>query len=194
MPVTPPFLHVESGEAGRKPKTTSLPHLISTAYHIALEHAGRNRHAAWRGEVPLTCLSYHCFIFQTSRRLSHAGSCSHRIVTQPCGMDILFRHTILGEAVRRLSYSYVKFSEEHDAALLKSLVSSRPQPDDADEYSALLADAESIDGSNALLVEWCGAQDTEASPSLTDLADKSCIALTWKSRIPKTGHWQRNGQ
>lgn len=81
-------------------------------------------------------------------------------------MDVLIRHTLLGQLLRSLGSSRLKYSEEHDlAAVQKNLASVQDAPLDpdgvADEHSALLANDEETNGSRALVVDWYGEEDEE---------------------------------
>lgn len=80
-------------------------------------------------------------------------------------MDVLFRHTILGEAVRFINPHLLAYAEECDPAILKNLVTledAQSMPEHADENSALLEDGEDEYGSGTLLVEWYNEDDSEA--------------------------------
>lgn len=79
-------------------------------------------------------------------------------------MDVLLRHTIIGETIRLISPSSLPYADEKDSSILKNLVTlQRAQtiPDHADENSALLAEGEDAYGSGTLLVDWYDADDSE---------------------------------
>ena len=79
-------------------------------------------------------------------------------------MDILLRHTLLGEAVRLVDKQHLAYAEERNPAILKHLTSlqaAQNNPRHADENSALLADGEDHYGSGTLLVDWYNEGDLE---------------------------------
>lgn len=83
-------------------------------------------------------------------------------------MDILFRHTILGEGIRLLNPHLLPYAEELDPSVLKNLITledAQSDPAHADENSALLADGEDHFGSGTLLVDWYHSDDSEVGPS-----------------------------
>lgn len=79
-------------------------------------------------------------------------------------MDILLRHTILGEGVRLLNPRLLPYAEELDPSIVKNLITlqdARHDPHHADENSALLADGEDHFGPKTLLVDWYDDDDSE---------------------------------
>lgn len=84
-------------------------------------------------------------------------------------MDVLFRHTIIGESIRLIDSSRLPYADELDPAVLKNLVTlqrARQIPEHADENSALLAEGENAYGSGTLLVNWYDVDDSEVRPML----------------------------
>lgn len=82
-------------------------------------------------------------------------------------MNVLLRHTILGEAIRLAVPKQFPYAEELDPTILKTLITIRTaqsDPNHADENSALLADGEQHFGSGTLLVEWYDMNDSEVRP------------------------------
>lgn len=79
-------------------------------------------------------------------------------------MDVLLRHTVLGEGIRLIKPSYLAYADEQDHTLLKNLATvqeAQSNQDRADETTALLSHAEETYGSEALLVEWYDSDDSE---------------------------------
>lgn len=81
-------------------------------------------------------------------------------------MDVLVRYTMLGEGLRRIDSSLLRYAEENSPAVLKDLVTlqrAQSMPSHADENSALLAEGEDEYGSGTLLVDWYDENDPEVS-------------------------------
>lgn len=79
-------------------------------------------------------------------------------------MNVLFRHTILGEGIRLMNPHLLPYAEEVDPSILKNLITlqdAQSDPTHADENSALLADGEDHFGSGTLLVDWYDSDDSE---------------------------------
>lgn len=79
-------------------------------------------------------------------------------------MDVLLRHTVVGEGIRLIDHSYLPYADEQDAGIVKNLATIRQaQSHDhrEDETTALLSHAEETHGSEALLVEWYDSDDSE---------------------------------
>lgn len=79
-------------------------------------------------------------------------------------MNVLLRHTILGEGIRLVDPYRLAYADERDPTTLKRLITlheARSDPNHADENSALLADGEDEFGSQTLLVDWYSADDAE---------------------------------
>lgn len=88
------------------------------------------------------------------------------VVVSDASMDILLRHTILGESIRLVDKSYLAYAEERDRAILKNLITlndAQSDPAHADENTALLEDGEEEYGSSAILVDWYDGEDSEVS-------------------------------
>lgn len=81
-------------------------------------------------------------------------------------MNVLLRHTVLGEGIRLISPSSLPYADEQDPSVTKNLATVRQaqsRHDQADETTALLSHAEDSYGSDALLVEWYDSDDLEVS-------------------------------
>lgn len=79
-------------------------------------------------------------------------------------MNVLLRHTILGEGIRLIDPYHLAYADERDPTIVKGLITlhdAQSDPTHADENSALLADGEDEFGSRTLLVDWYGADDAE---------------------------------
>lgn len=79
-------------------------------------------------------------------------------------MNVLLRHTILGEGIRLIDRYHLAYAEERDPAILKRLITLQDaqfDPSHADENSALLANGEDQFGSETLLVDWYSVDDAE---------------------------------
>lgn len=79
-------------------------------------------------------------------------------------MNVLLRHTILGEGIRLIDPYHLAYAEERDPSILKRLITlhdAQSDPTHGDENSALLANGEDHFGSQTLLVDWYSADDAE---------------------------------
>lgn len=79
-------------------------------------------------------------------------------------MNVLLRHSILGEGIRLLNPHVLPYQEELNPSVLKTLhtlQAAQSDPAHADENSALLADGEHHFGSETLLVDWYEEDDPE---------------------------------
>ena len=91
-------------------------------------------------------------------------------------MDVLLRHTILGECIRYISPSQLPYAEEKDPSILKNLSNLQDAQSDSirvDENTSLLSRAEQTYGSEAVLVEW-----------YTDDDDEVCITAYYWNIVP----------
>lgn len=80
-------------------------------------------------------------------------------------MDVLLRHTILGECIRFVDKSRLTYADERDPVIVKNLTTledARSEAAQADESTALLEHGEDHYGSRAVLVDWYGQDDLEA--------------------------------
>jgi hypothetical protein len=79
-------------------------------------------------------------------------------------MDVLLRHTLLGDCIRGINSSYLPHPDEQDPSVQKSLRTfQNAQSARADENTALLTDGEDTDASRTLVVDWYGNDDYEVS-------------------------------
>jgi hypothetical protein len=81
-------------------------------------------------------------------------------------MDVLLRHTILGEWLRHAGANHLDNAEEHNVASLKkfnTLREAQRQESSPDETIRLLADAEGIYHIETRIVDWYGDDDFDVS-------------------------------
>lgn len=79
-------------------------------------------------------------------------------------MDILLRHTILGECIRVVTKSHLTYADERDPVIVKNLATledARSEAAEADESTALLEHGEEHYGGRAVLVDWYDQDDLE---------------------------------
>lgn len=81
-------------------------------------------------------------------------------------MEVLFRHTLLGEGIRALdkSRSQFRYAEEDEPEIIDKLVTledAESLPADADEATALLTNGDDPHRSQIYLVDWYGDDDLE---------------------------------
>lgn len=79
-------------------------------------------------------------------------------------MNVLLRHTILGEAIRKIDPYHSAYADESDTTTLKCLTTLQDAQSNAthtDENSALLASGEDAFGSQTLLVDWYSVDDAD---------------------------------
>lgn len=83
-------------------------------------------------------------------------------------MDVLLRHTILGEWLRYAGATQLDHAEEQDVASLKKLNTLREaqrqlSESGPDESTRLLSDAEGIYHIETRIVDWYGSKDLDVN-------------------------------
>lgn len=81
-------------------------------------------------------------------------------------MEVLLRHTILGDGLRSLGLNHLSYPEEHDSGVLKrftTLQDAQSHEAPTGENTPLLSDRDHGYDSNTLLVDWYGDDDSEVS-------------------------------
>ena len=81
-------------------------------------------------------------------------------------MEVLLRHTLLGECLRFAGLSHLSYAEERDSGLsknLRTIHNEQAHAAEADENTRLLTDGEETYGAETLVVDWYSANDPDVS-------------------------------